>query len=225
MINIDKVVKNYKNGETMVNALRGVSLEIEKGEFTSIAGPSGSGKTTLLNLIGCIDKLDRGEITIKSEPVSKMNKKEKTLFRRKNLGFVFQTYNLIPVLTAYENVSFVLSLLDLSEKEVNDRTMQILREVGLEGMEDRKPAKLSGGQQQRVAIARALVKNPEIVLADEPTANLDSGTGEEILKLMKEMNRKYGTTFIFSTHDPMVMDYAGRVVMLHDGNILTDERR
>ena len=225
MIRIDNVVKNYQNGETEVKALRGVSLQIERGEFTSIAGPSGSGKTTLLNLIGCIDKLDRGEITIKNEPISAMNKREKTLFRRKNLGFVFQTYNLIPVLSAYENVAFVLSLLNLSEKEVRDRTMSILAEVGLGGMEDRKPAKLSGGQQQRVAIARALVKNPEIVLADEPTANLDSGTGEEILKLMKAMNKKHGTTFIFSTHDPMVMEYAGRVVLLHDGRIQSDERR
>ena len=225
MINIDNVFKNYKNGETDVKALRGVSLDIEKGEFTSIAGPSGSGKTTLLNLIGCIDILDRGEITIKNEAVSSMSKKEKTNFRRKNLGFVFQTYNLIPVLSAYENVAFVLSLLDLSEGEIRERTMKILKEVGLEGMEDRKPSKLSGGQQQRVAIARSLIKNPEIVLADEPTANLDSGTGEEILKLMKEMNKKYGTTFIFSTHDPMVMDYAGRVVMLHDGQINSDERK
>lgn len=225
MIKIDNVVKNYKNGETDVKALRGVSLNIEKGEFTSIAGPSGSGKTTLLNLIGCIDILDRGEITIKNEPVSSMSKKEKTNFRRKNLGFVFQTYNLIPVLSAYENVAFVLSLLDLSENEVRDRTMNILKEVGLEGMENRKPSKLSGGQQQRVAIARSLVKNPEIVLADEPTANLDSATGEEILKLMKEMNRKHGTTFIFSTHDKMVMDYAGRVIMLHDGQINSDERK
>ena len=225
MISIDNVIKNYQNGETEVKALRGVSLEIEKGEFSSIAGPSGSGKTTLLNLIGCIDVLDSGEITIKDEPVSGMNKKEKTSFRRQNLGFVFQTYNLIPVLSAYENVAFVLSLLEVSESEVYDRTMGILKEVGLEGMENRKPAKLSGGQQQRVAIARALVKNPEIVLADEPTANLDSGTGEEILKLMKEMNEKHGTTFIFSTHDPMVMEYAKRVIMLHDGKIQSDKRK
>ncbi|MDC7124832.1 MAG: ABC transporter ATP-binding protein [Spirochaetales bacterium] len=225
MIKIDKVIKNYQNGETEVKALRGVSLEIQKGEFTSIAGPSGSGKTTLLNLIGCIDKLDLGEISIKGEKVSSMNKKEKTSFRRQNLGFIFQTYNLIPVLSAYENVAFVLSLLDVSEKDVHTRTMNVLKEVGLEGMEDRKPAKLSGGQQQRVAIARALVKDPEIVLADEPTANLDSTTGEDILKLMKSMNEKLGTTFIFSTHDPMVMDYAGRIVLLHDGLIKSDKNR
>jgi len=225
MIKVENVVRNYHAGETVVKALRGVSLEINKGEFLSIAGPSGSGKTTLLNLIGCIDRMDGGEILIKDEKISSMNKKEKTNFRRINLGFVFQTYNLIPVLTAYENVSFVLSLLNLSEKEIHERTMAILKEVGLEGMENRRPSRLSGGQQQRVAIARALVKSPEIVLADEPTANLDSDTGREILELMKEMNRKHHTTFIFSTHDKMVMEYASRLVMLHDGQILSDEKR
>ncbi|MCF7941459.1 MAG: ABC transporter ATP-binding protein [Spirochaetia bacterium] len=225
MISIDQAVRNYQAGETVVRALRGVSLDIEQGEFISIAGPSGSGKTTLLNLIGCIDALDGGEITINGEAVSSMNKKSKTDFRRINLGFIFQTYNLIPVLTAYENVSFVLSLLDLPEQEVRERTMGLLKEVGLEGMEHRRPSRLSGGQQQRVAIARALIKNPQVVLADEPTANLDSETGEEILKLMKEMNRRHHTTFIFSTHDKMVMEYAERLVMLHDGQIISDERR
>jgi len=225
MIKIDKVVKNYQEGETTVKALRGVSLDIDGGEFLSIAGPSGSGKTTLLNLIGCIDSLDAGEISINGAQVSEMRKKEKTTFRRINLGFVFQTYNLIPVLTAYENVAFVLSLLNLKEDEVKERTLAILKEVGLEGLEKRRPAKLSGGQQQRVAIARALVKQPEIILADEPTANLDSKTGEEILKLMLEMNSAHGTTFIFSTHDKMVMEYARRLVLLHDGQIQGDQRR
>ncbi len=224
MISVKDVKRVYQTGETEVNALRGVSLDIEQGEFMSIAGPSGSGKTTLLNLIGCIDKMDGGEISIKGEAVSKMKKKEKTNFRRKNLGFIFQTYNLIPVLTAYENVAFVLSLLNLSEKEIRKRTMAILKEVGLEGMENRRPGKLSGGQQQRVAIARALIKNPEIVLADEPTANLDSDTGREILELMKQMNEKHNTTFIFSTHDKMVMDYANRLVILHDGQIQSDKK-
>jgi len=225
MIVVKDVKRVYQTGETEVNALRGVSLNIEQGEFMSIAGPSGSGKTTLLNLIGCIDKMDGGEISIKNEAVSKMKKKEKTNFRRKNLGFIFQTYNLIPVLTAYENVAFVLSLLNLPETEIKERTMAILKEVGLEGMENRRPGKLSGGQQQRVAIARALIKNPEIVLADEPTANLDSDTGKEILELMKKMNEKHNTTFIFSTHDKMVMDYANRLVILHDGQIQSDEKR
>lgn len=225
MIKVENVVRNYQAGETVVKALRGVNIEISKGEFLSIAGPSGSGKTTLLNLIGCIDQMDGGEIFIKNEKISTMDKKEKTNFRRINLGFIFQTYNLIPVLTAFENVSFVLSLLNLSEKEVKDRTMAILKEVGLEGMEDRRPARLSGGQQQRVAIARALVKKPEIILADEPTANLDSDTGKEILDLMKEMNEKHNSTFIFSTHDKMVMEYAKRLVLLHDGQIQSDEKR
>lgn len=225
MIQVQNVIRNYKAGETVVKALKGVSLDIGDGEFLSIAGPSGSGKTTLLNLIGCIDALDGGEITIEGQPVSNMDKKAKTEFRRNNLGFIFQTYNLIPVLSAYENVSFVLSILNIPEKEIEERTMRILKEVGLEGMEHRRPDRLSGGQQQRIAIARALVKNPKIVLADEPTANLDSKTGEEILKLMKEMNQKYHTTFIFSTHDNMVMEYAKRLVLLHDGQIVSDERR
>lgn len=225
MIKVEKVSRNYKTGESVVRALRQVSLEIQDGEFLSIAGPSGSGKTTLLNLIGCIDAIDDGEISINGQKVSTMNKEEKTSFRRQNLGFIFQTYNLIPVLSAYENVSFVLSLLDVPEAEVRQRTYEILKEVGLEGMENRRPSRLSGGQQQRIAIARALVKRPQIILADEPTANLDSKTGEEILKLMKRMNEKFGTTFIFSTHDKMVMEYASRLVQLHDGTIVSDERR
>ncbi|MGE4463508.1 ABC transporter ATP-binding protein [Sphaerochaeta sp.] len=225
MIKVDKVSRNYKSGESVVKALKQVSLEVGKGEFLSIAGPSGSGKTTLLNLIGCIDAIDEGEIFINDIPISGMGKTEKTTFRRNNLGFIFQTYNLIPVLSAYENVSFVLSLLDVNKSEIERRTMEVLKEVGLAGMEHRRPAKLSGGQQQRIAIARALVKQPQIILADEPTANLDSKTGEEILKLMKRMNEKYGTTFIFSTHDQMVMDYATRLVQLHDGTIVSDERR
>ncbi|PKL12015.1 MAG: lipoprotein-releasing system ATP-binding protein LolD [Spirochaetae bacterium HGW-Spirochaetae-8] len=225
MIKVEQVVRDYQAGETVVKALKGVSLEIGDGEFVSIAGPSGSGKTTLLNLIGCIDALDSGEILIDGVKVTSMDKKEKTTYRRNNLGFIFQTYNLIPVLSAYENVSFVLSILNLPEEEIKQRTMAILREVGLQGMEDRRPSRLSGGQQQRIAIARALVKNPRIVLADEPTANLDSKTGQEILKLMKAMNEKYHTTFIFSTHDQMVMDFADRLILLHDGNIISDERR
>ncbi|HEB32160.1 MAG TPA: ABC transporter ATP-binding protein [Spirochaetes bacterium] len=225
MIKIQDVHRNYRIGDTVVKALRGVTLEIEQGEFLSIAGPSGSGKTTLLNLIGCIDSADSGEIFIDGEAVSKKDKKELALFRRRSLGFVFQTFNLIPVLTAYENVAFVLSLLGYNDRDIKQKTMLLLAEVGLEGEEKRLPSKLSGGQQQRVAIARALVKNPQIVLADEPTANLDSKTGGSILKLMQDMNTRYNTTFIFSTHDPMVMDYAHRLLQLHDGMISSDERR
>jgi putative ABC transport system ATP-binding protein len=225
VITLDKVSKNYRIGEIKVQALVDVSLEAEQNEFLSIAGPSGSGKTTLLNLIGCIDRLDSGEIFIDGQAVSARNKKELALFRREKLGFVFQTFNLIPVLTAYENVSFVLSLLDIRESEIKARSMAMLQEVGLDGKEDVLPGRLSGGQQQRVAIARALVKSPRIVLADEPTANLDSKTGEDILKLMERLNEKHNTMFIFSTHDSMVMEYAHRLVSLHDGRIVSDERR
>ena len=225
MIEVENVTKTYGTGETEVLALRGISLTINDGEFLSIAGPSGSGKTTLLNLIGCLDTSTSGEIIIDEVPVSKKTPRELSLFRRYKLGFVFQSFNLIPVLKAHENVSFALSLLGVSGDELMDRTMSILDEVGLKGMEHRYPRELSGGQQQRVAIARSLIKKPAIVMADEPTANLDSTTGEEILHLMEALNESHGTTFIFSTHDRMVMDHAKRLVMLHDGIITDDERR
>ena len=225
MIRVEQVDKTYHTGDSVVKALRNVSMHIPDGQFISIAGPSGSGKTTLLNLIGCIDSVDKGEIWIDDKAVSTLGKHGKTEFRRSHLGFIFQTYNLIPVLTAYENVAFVLSILSVPEEEIKERTLRILEEVGLKGMEQRRPDKLSGGQQQRIAIARALIKHPKIVLADEPTANLDSKTGKEILALMKQMNQRYGTTFVFSTHDQMVMDYAGRLVQLHDGQIVSDDSR
>ena len=225
MIKVENITKDYRIGQTVVHALRGVSLEIGKGEFLSIAGPSGSGKTTLLNLIGCLDKATSGEIYIVGEAVSSQNKKELALLRRRRLGFVFQSFNLIPVLSAYENVSFALSLLGINGAEIKERTYGILEEVGLKGMETRLPGELSGGQQQRVAVARALIKEPDMVLADEPTANLDSDTGHEILDLMLDLNEKHGTTFVFSTHDRMVMDYARRLVKLHDGQVTSDKRR
>jgi putative ABC transport system ATP-binding protein len=225
MIAVERVSKAYSTGESTVHALRDVSLRITQGEFLSIAGPSGSGKTTLLNIIGCIDGVDAGEVEINGSKVSAMSRDELALFRRRHLGFVFQTFNLIPVLTAYENVAFALSLLGVAERETRERTAAILAEVGLAGMEKRLPSRLSGGQQQRVAVARALVKGPSIVLADEPTANLDSDTGRAILELMLAMNEKHKTTFVFSTHDPMVMDFARRLVRLHDGAVASDERR
>ncbi len=225
MIQIHKVKKTYRSGETSVQALRGVDLDIHNGEFLSIAGPSGSGKTTLLNLIGCLDKADEGSIHIDSIDVAEKSRKELALLRREKIGFVFQSFNLIPVLTAFENAAFPLSLLGISEQEIRERTMEILKEVGLDEMAHRKPAELSGGQQQRVAIARALIKDPEIVLADEPTANLDSHTGQDILELMEALNTRHNTTFIFSTHDQMVMDFAHRLVQLHDGMIHSDEVR
>ncbi len=177
----------------------------------------------MLNIIGCIDSLDSGSVIIGDREISSMPKMEKSFYRRENLGFVFQSYNLIPVLTAYENVAFPLNLLGIPEKEIHERVMSLLKEVGLEGMEDRVPSKLSGGQQQRVSIARALIKNPKLILADEPTANLDSHTGKDILDLMLRMNKEYGTTFIFSTHDQMVMDCAKRLLYLHDGEIVTSD--
>ena len=223
MISVQSVTKLYQSGTTEVAALRGVSLEVARGEFLAIAGPSGSGKTTLLNLIGCLDVATSGEVVIDGQRVSGLNRKQLALFRRHHLGFVFQSFNLIPVLTAYENVSFALSLISRDAKQVRTRTMEILGEVGLGEMTDRRPGELSGGQQQRVAIARALVKEPQIVLADEPTANVDSETGEGLLELMRTLNRQRATTFIFSTHDAMVMDYAARLVRLQDGNVTSDE--
>ncbi len=225
LISIRNVTKVYRSGTTEVAALRGVSLEVNRGEFLAIAGPSGSGKSTLLNLTGCLDAATAGEVLIDDQAVSGLNRKQLALFRRNHLGFVFQSFNLIPVLTAYENVSLALSLLPLDAGEVRTRSLEMLTEVGLQDMTGRRPAELSGGQQQRVAIARALVKQPQIVLADEPTANVDSEIGEGLLELMRRLNRQLGSTFIFSTHDAMVMDYADRLVRLQDGRIVADERR
>lgn len=225
MISIRGVEKTYRSGETEVRALRGVDLEVSPGEFTALAGPSGSGKTTLLNLIGCIDKADAGTVVIDGQDVSTRTPFELSSFRREKLGFVFQNFNLVPVLTAHENVALALNLLNLPPEEVKRRTEVLLAEVGLEGLGDRLPTRLSGGQQQRVAIARALVKNPLVVLADEPTANLDSETGRAILELMRGLNRSRGVTFLFSTHDAQVMEFATRLVRLTDGRISRDERK
>ena len=226
MISIQSVVKIYDTGAQKVEALRGVSLEIGRGEFLALAGPSGSGKTTLLNLIGCLDSITSGEILMNGKALSTLNRNQRNLVRQENIGFIFQSYNLIPVLTARENVALALQLFrGLREREIDERVMKILDEVGLSGLEDRRPNELSGGQQQRVSIARALVKKPPLVLADEPTANLDSRTGEEILLLMEGLNARHETTFVFSTHDQMVMSHARRLVRLHDGEITGDERR
>lgn len=223
---MENVVKNYHIGKVKVPALRGVTVSIEEGEFTSIAGPSGSGKTTMLNLFGCLDKPTGGKVYVTNQDVSKLSSNELADVRNHNLGFVFQTFNLIPVFTAFENVEFPLIILKKgSPKERKDMIMKMLGEVGIGELANRKPNEMSGGQQQRVAIARALVKSPKMVLADEPTANLDSHTGEDILKLMLEMNKKHNTTFIFSTHDPMVMGYARRLIKVHDGQIQSDEKK
>jgi putative ABC transport system ATP-binding protein len=195
------------------------------GEFTAIAGPSGSGKSTLLHLIGCLDRPSGGQILIDGRDVSALSRAQQSHLRRSSIGFIFQAYNLIPVLTSLENVSFPLTLLGESGREARRRALELLAAVGLEGMENRRPKELSGGQQQRVAIARALIKKPRIVLADEPTANLDSRTGGEILQLMLELNRESGTTFLFSTHDSMVMDYARRLILLRDGQVVEERRK
>jgi putative ABC transport system ATP-binding protein len=223
VIAIQNIHKTYQSGDTSVYALRGVSLDIHDGEFLAIAGPSGSGKSTLLNILGCLDHPDQGSVTVNSLDMVRLDNRGRTEYRRRNLGFVFQNFNLIPVLTAYENVAFSLNLLNTEESEIRKRTMAILKEVGLEGMEDRRPSRLSGGQQQRVAIARALVKSPAVILADEPTANLDSETGQAILDTMRRLNESHGTTFIFSTHDPMVMEFSRRLVRLQDG-LVEDDR-
>jgi putative ABC transport system ATP-binding protein len=223
MITATGVHKTYRSGDTSVYALRGIDLTVGDGEFLAIAGPSGSGKSTLLNILGCLDHPDSGSITIDGVEMVDLNRSGRTEYRRSHLGFVFQNFNLIPVLTAYENVAFSLNLLNVPETEVRDRTMSILREVGLEGMEHRRPGKLSGGQQQRVAVARALVKSPTIILADEPTANLDSETGRAILETMRVLNENHGTTFVFSTHDPMVMEFSRRLIRLQDGIVAGEE--
>ena len=223
---MEKAVKNYKVGKVEVPALRGVTISIDEGEFTSIAGPSGSGKTTMLNLFGCLDKPSSGKVFISDEDVSTLSSDQLADVRNHHLGFIFQTFNLIPVFTAFENVEFPLIILKKGNPaERKERVMKVLDQVGIKDLANRRPNEMSGGQQQRVAIARALVKGPKIVLADEPTANLDSTTGEDILKLMKEMNDKTSATFIFSTHDPMVMDYAKRLIKVHDGQIQSDEKK
>ncbi len=219
MISIQNVKKEYRLGKAVVHALQGVDLEINKGEFVSICGPSGSGKTTLLNLIGCLDSPTTGEILVMKNNVACLSDPELSRLRNSTIGFIFQSFNLIPVLTAYENVEYPLVMLGLFEKERRDRVSKILEEVGLSNFIKHRPDELSGGQRQRVAIARALVTNPKMVLADEPTANLDSATGEEILKIMKKMNEQHQTTFIFSTHDSRIMKYARKIYNISDGRI------
>jgi len=225
VIKAENVVKDYGlNGQT-VHALRGVNLEFQGGEFAAIAGPSGSGKSTFLHLAGCLDALTGGKMIVGGSDTVKMSRNQLALLRRHSIGFIFQAYNLIPVLSVEENVSFPLTLMGVEKKEIKERTAKVLNDVGLDGMAKRRPKEMSGGQQQRVAIARALVKKPSLILADEPTANLDSTIGREILELMAALNKSEGTTFIFSTHDQMVMDYARRLIRIRDGQIESDERK
>lgn len=227
LLEMERVEKIYGQGEVQVLALRGVDLEIEEGEFATVFGPSGSGKTTLLNLIGALDKPTGGTVKLNGCEIGQMSKNELAGLRRKDIGFIFQSYNLIPVLSAYENVEFALTIArkDRSREKKAQKVKDILRRVGLGDMMHRRPNQLSGGQKQRVAVARALVKEPRLILADEPTANLDSETSREVLEIMLRMNREVNTTFIFSTHDPMVMEYARRLLEIRDGMISRDERR
>jgi putative ABC transport system ATP-binding protein len=220
IIEISGLTKDYALGKTTVNALRGIDLVIEKGDFLSIIGPSGSGKTTLLNVIGCIDFATKGSVKVGDQEITKLNDRQITDIRLHKIGFIFQTFNLIPVLDALENVEFPLLLMkNQSRGDVRKKSMALLDAVGLSEHAHHRPAELSGGQRQRVAIARALVTNPDIVLADEPTANLDSVTGASILDAMRSMNEKNHTTFIFSTHDANVLKYARRVIKIKDGLI------
>ncbi len=217
-VRVENAAKDYQLGQTIVPALRGVTLEVEPGEFMAVAGPSGSGKSTLLNLIGCLDHPTSGRVLIAGQDVAALDDNALSDLRARSLGFIFQTFNLIPVLSALENVEFPL-LLRGGNHGGRERARRALEEVGLAGFERHRPDELSGGQRQRVAVARALVTDPVIVLADEPTANLDSATGESLLELMLEINRRDGTTFIFSTHDPRVMERAHRVLRLVDGRL------
>ena len=223
IIETTNLKKDYPLGATTVHAVRGIDLAIPKGDFMSIIGPSGSGKTTLLNLIGCIDTPTAGSVKIGDTEVTTLNDRQVTDLRLHRIGFIFQTFNLIPVLTALENVEFPLLLMKgRSRAEVRARARQLLDDVGLADYAHHRPAELSGGQRQRVAIARALVTSPDIVLADEPTANIDSVTGAAILDAMREMNAKQQTTFIFSTHDANVLKYAKGIVKIKDGLIAKD---
>lgn len=223
IVNLQKVTKDYGEGQALAHALRGVNLVIETGEFTAMAGPSGSGKSTLLNIIGGLDRPTSGLVEVDGREISGLSNTELGLLRRDRLGFIFQSYNLIPVLTALENAEYVLMLQGIPTAERRERVREVLAEVGLEGLENRYPRQLSGGQQQRVAIARAIVSEPALVLADEPTANVDSKTGKALLDLMHRLNEEKGVTFFFSTHEEAVMKRARRLLQLEDGVILNDE--
>jgi putative ABC transport system ATP-binding protein len=227
IVKLDKVRKVYPLGNVSVEAIKGVDLSIEKGDFISIAGPSGSGKTTILNMIGCIDTPTEGRVEISGKITSELNDRELTSLRHEVIGFIFQSFNLIPVLNVYENIEFPLLLgkETMPRKEKQQWIDYLIEEVGLAEQRIQRPNELSGGQRQRVAIARALVTKPEIVLADEPTANLDSRTGGAIIELMKKINREQATTFIFSTHDPSIVSIADHVIHLHDGRVTEEERR
>jgi putative ABC transport system ATP-binding protein len=219
------VTKDYADNGVPVRAVDGVDLTIERREFAAIVGPSGSGKTTFLNLISGLDTVTSGSIRLDGRLISEMSGRELSDFRRDHIGFVFQAFNLIPVLSVEENIEYIMLLQGVSREDRRRRVLEILEEMGLEGLESRRPPELSGGQQQRVAVARAIVSKPALVLADEPTANLDSRTAVELIEMMRNLNDTHGTTFVFSTHDTRVMERAERLITLQDGRIHSDEVR
>ena len=225
VVKLAGVSKVYRQDSVAVHALAGIDLEIRKGDFAVLVGPSGSGKTTLLNMIGALDSPTSGRIWIAGTEIGGMRKSQLSRMRLRQIGFVFQEFNLVPVLSALENVEFIMLLQGVTEAERRRRSLALLKELGLEGLEHRRPNELSGGQQQRVAVARAIAAEPDIVLPDEPTANLDSKAGGSLMDMMRQLNEEKGVTFVFSTHDPMVVERARRVIRLRDGQIEADERR
>ncbi|MGM0577750.1 MAG: ABC transporter ATP-binding protein [Myxococcota bacterium] len=225
LVEVRGVTRVYHDGAVEVHALRGVDLDISHGEFTALVGPSGSGKSTLLNIVGTLDRPTEGRVRVEDHDVTGLGRREAALFRLEHVGFVFQAYNLLPVFTAYENAEYTLVLQGLSKAERRRRVEPLLERVGLADMMDRRPNELSGGQQQRVAVVRALASNPGLVLADEPTANLDSATSEQLIDLMLELNRESGTTFVFASHDEHLMEHTRRVIHLKDGSVARDERK
>jgi putative ABC transport system ATP-binding protein len=224
-VELKDVKKTYRTGPIEVPALRGISLRVARGEFLAIAGPSGCGKTTLLNIVGGLDRADTGEVLVEGRNLQRLSSGELARLRLLRLGFVFQAFNLLPVLTAQENAEFTLLLQGVPAAQRKQRVQKLFSEIGLAGLENRRPSELSGGQQQRVAVARAMVTEPALVLADEPTANLDSVTATALLEVMEQLNRSHGTTFVYATHDPQVMERARRLIHLRDGQIVSDVER
>jgi putative ABC transport system ATP-binding protein len=225
IVKLDRVSKFYQQGKVTVKAVEDFSLLLDAGDFAALSGPSGSGKTTILNLIGALDEPTEGTVWLEGLNLSQQNRTQLSKIRRDRIGFVFQSYNLVPVMTAFENAEFVLALQGIQADERHRRVQAIMQEVGLADLMNRRPDELSGGQQQRVAIARAIVPEPAIVLADEPTANVDSATANDLLDLMEELNTNKGITFLFSTHDQRVMNRARRLIQLQDGKLVADDTR
>ena len=225
VVELENVAKVYQQGDQRVEALRGLTMTVRGGEFTAISGPSGSGKTTALNLIGALDTPSAGTVRLEGADLGTLTRQQLSRLRRDRIGFVFQAYNLLPILSAYENAEIVMAVQGVAEAQRRERVMELLARVGLEGLEHRRPSELSGGQQQRVAIVRAIAAGPAVVLADEPTANVDSNTADALLEMMETLNREQQVTFLFSTHDPRVMARARRLIRLVDGRIEKDEVR